>query len=195
MDTKRLESFSDAVLAIILTIMVLELKVPHGATVAVLRPLFPEFLSYLLGFIYIGIYWSNHHYLLHFCLQPTGSVLWANLHLLFWLSLLPFVTGWMGQNHFAPLPTVVYGLILLAASLAYLLLQAAIIRAPGSTLKAAVGRDWKGRMSAVIYLAGIGAALMAPRLGQLAFVLVAVLWLVPDRRLERALPPVSVAKS
>lgn len=188
MDARRLELFSDAVLAIILTIMVLDLKVPHGADLEDLRPLFPVFLSYVLGFVYVGIYWNNHHYLLHFCPQVTGTVLWANLHLLFWLSLFPFVTAWMGENHFASYPTAVYGVVLFAAGVAYEWLHEAIVRAPGSTLKAAVGIDWKGRLSTLAYLLGIGATFIDARLGQLVFVVVAVLWLVPDRRLVRALP-------
>lgn len=188
MDTKRMELFSDAVMAIILTIMVLDLKVPHGATFEDLEPLLPVFLSYVLGFVYVGIYWNNHHYLLRFCRQVTGTVLWANLHLLFWLSLFPFVTGWMGENHFAPLPTAIYGVVLFAAAVAYVGLHEAILRTPGSTLKAAVGVDWKGRVSLAIYLVGIGATFLQARLGQLAFVVTAAWWLIPDRRLVRALP-------
>ncbi len=187
MDTKRLEFFSDAVLAIILTIMVLDLKVPHGATADDLRPLLPVFLSYVLGFIYIGIYWNNHHFLLHFCAQPTGAVQWANLHLLFWLSLLPFVTGWMGENHFAMLPTALYGLVLFAAGVAYLILQEAIIRTPGSRLGEVLAVDWKGRLSPIVYLIGVGATFVAAGLGQLAYVIVAAIWIVPDRRLVRGL--------
>jgi TMEM175 potassium channel family protein len=192
MDTTRMQTFSDAVLAIVLTIMVLELKVPHGADASALGPLLPVFLSYVLSFVYLGIYWSNHHHLfLQLRGRVTGGVLWANLHLLFWLSLLPFVTGWMGQNHFAPVPTAFYGGVLLAAALAYLVLQQAIILAegPGSPLKAAIGRDWKGKCSLALYLAGIGATLLRPWLGQLLFVAGAILWVVPDRRLE----PLSIA--
>ena len=180
--------FSDAFLAIILTVMVLELKVPHGVSAATLGPLLPVLLSYVLSFVYLGIYWSNHHFLLQVGGRVTGAVLWANLHLLFWLSLFPFAAGWMGQNHFAPLPTMVYGAVLFAASVAYLLLQWAIIIAQGegSTLKAAVGADWKGKVSPALYLAGVAATLLRPWLGQLLFVAVAALWLVPDRRLERS---------
>src|SRR6266850_5231891 len=174
-----LRHFSDAFMAIILTVMVLELKVPHGATAEALVPLFPVFLSYVLSFVYLGIYWTNHHYLLQVGGRVTGSVLWADLHLLFWLSLFPFVTGWMGQNHFARLPTVFYGAVLCLAAVAYLLLQRAIILAQGkgSTLKAAVGSDWKGKLSLGLYLAGIGATLLRPWLGQLLFVAGAALWL------------------
>jgi len=189
METTRLVSFSDAVLAIILTIMVLELKVPEGVTLDALAPVLPVFLSYVLSFVYVGIYLGNHHYLLQFCPRVTGSVLWANLHLLFWLSLFPFVTGWMGENHFAALPTAVYGGVLVAAALAYLLLQHAIIVAqrPATTLKTAVGEDWKGKVSLVLDLVGIGATVYRAWIGQLLFATAAVLWVVPDRRLERSL--------
>lgn len=189
METTRLVSFSDAVLAIILTIMVLELKVPEGVTPDALVPVLPVFLSYVLSFAYVGIYLGNHHYLLQFCPRVTGAVLWANLHLLFWLSLLPFVTGWMGENHFAALPTAVYGMVLVAAALAYLLLQQTIIIAqrPDTTLKTAVGADWKGKVSLVLYLIGIGATFYRAWIGQLLFATGAVLWVVPDRRLERSL--------
>ena len=187
--------FSDAFMAIILTVMVLELKVPHEATTAALVPLIPVFLSYVLSFVYLGIYWSNHHYLLQVGGRVTGLVLWANLHLLFWLSLFPFAAGWMGQNHFASLPTMVYGAVLFAAAVAYLLLQWAIIVAQGegSTLKAAVGADWKGKVSPALYLTGVAATLWRPWLGQLLFVAVAALWLVPDRRLERSVRELSPA--
>jgi uncharacterized membrane protein len=189
METTRLVSFSDAVLAIIVTIMVLELKVPEGVTLDALAPVLPVFLSYVLSFVYVGIYLGNHHYLLQFCPRVTGSVLWANLHLLFWLSLFPFVTGWMGENHFAALPTVVYGMVLVAAALAYLLLQHAIVVAqrPDTTLKTAVGADWKGKVSLVLYLVGIGGTFYRAGIGQLLFATGAVLWVVPDRRLERSL--------
>ena len=189
MDTTRLAGFSDAVLAIIITIMVLELKIPHGVTAETLAPLLPVFLSYVLSFVYVGIYWGNHHYLLQFCGWVGGKVVWANLHLLFWLSLLPFVTGWMGENHFAPLPTAVYGGVLLAAAVAYLLLQRAIIAGQGETeLRAAIGADWKGKVSLALYLVGIASTLFQAWVGQLLFATGAVLWLVPDRRLERSLP-------
>lgn len=188
MGKTRLEAFSDGVLAIIITIMVLELKVPHGDTLGTLAPLIPVFLSYVLSFVYIGIYWNNHH-MLHTVTRVTGPVLWANLHLLFWLSLLPFATGWMGENHFAPLPSAVYGLVLLAAAISYWLLQQAIIAAQGdsSVLRRAVGRDWKGKLSPVLYVLAIALTLFAAWAAQLIFVLVALLWLIPDRRIEHAL--------
>jgi uncharacterized membrane protein len=190
MDTPRLAGFSDAVLAIIMTIMVLELRVPHGATPEALAPLVPVFLSYVLSFVYIGIYWGNHHHLLHFCPRVGGPVIWANLHLLFWLSLFPFVTGWMGQNHFAPLPTAVYGAVLLAAAVAYLLLQRAIMVARGTdtAITAAIGADWKGKLSVALYLVGIAGTFFRAWVGQLLFAASAALWLIPDRRLGRALP-------
>ncbi len=189
MGKTRLEAFSDGVLAIIITIMVLELKVPHGDTLATLKPLIPVFLSYVLSFVYIGIYWNNHHHMLHTVTRVTGPVLWANLHLLFWLSLLPFATGWMGENHFAPLPSAVYGFVLLAAAISYWLLQQAIIASQGdsSVLRRAVGRDWKGKTSPVLYLFAIAMTLFAAWAAQLIFVLVALLWLIPDRRIEHAL--------
>lgn len=185
----RLEAFSDGVLAIIITIMVLEMKAPEGATLDALLPLAPSLLSYVLSFIYVGIYWNNHHHLLQACRRVTGSVLWANLHLLFWLSLLPFATRWMGNNHLAPLPSVAYGVVLLAAAIAYWLLQRRIIAADGSEslLRHALGVDWKGKLSPVLYLAGIGATLVDARLGQALYALVALLWLIPDRRIEHEL--------
>ena len=194
MDMTRMASFSDAVLAIIITIMVLELKIPHGVAPEALAPLLPVFLSYVLSFAYVGIYWGNHHYLLHFCRRVAGTVVWANLHLLFWLSLLPFVTGWMGENPFASFPTAVYGGVLLAAAVAYLLLQRAIIVAQGANtgLSTAIGADWKGKVSVALYLAGIASAFFRAWLGQLLFTAGAVLWLVPDRRLERSLPQTGV---
>jgi uncharacterized membrane protein len=190
MDTRRLEAFSDGVLAIIITIMVLELKVPHDATLAALQALWPVFLSYVLSFIYIGIYWNNHHHMLHVTRRVTGAILWANLHLLFWLSLLPFSTGWMGENEFASWPTVIYGLNLLACAIAYFFLERTIIRAEGvdGPLAKAVGRDLKGKLSPVFYIAGIAAALLwQPAAGMALFVAVALVWLVPDRRIERTL--------
>ena len=189
MGKTRLEAFSDGVLAIIITIMVLELKVPYGDTLDTLAPLIPVFLSYVLSFIYVGIYWNNHHHMLHTATNVTGPVLWANLHLLFWLSLFPFATGWMGENHFAPLPTAVYGFVLLAAAIAYWLLQQAIIAAQGdsSILRHAVGRDWKGKLSPVLYVLAILLTIVASWAAQLVFVFVALLWLVPDRRIERVL--------
>ncbi len=185
----RLEAFSDGVIAIIITIMVLEMKVPHGDTLATLLPLIPVLLSYVLSFAYVGIYWNNHHHLLHTCTRVSGGVLWANLHLLFWLSLLPFATGWMGENHFAALPTALYGVVLLAASIAYWILQQVIIALHGrdSVLKSAVGSDWKGKLSPLLYLAGIALSFPWPWIAQLLYVAVAVMWLVPDRRIEQAL--------
>jgi TMEM175 potassium channel family protein len=185
----RLEAFSDGVLAIVITIMVLEMKVPHDASPEGLRPLIPVFLSYVLSFIYIGIYWNNHHHMLHTCSKVTGGVLWANLHLLFWLSLLPFATGWMGENHFTALPTALYGLVLLAAAIAYWILQQTIISAQGtsSALREAIGSDWKGKLSPVLYVCGIALAFVTPWLATVAYAAVACLWLVPDRRIERRL--------
>jgi len=185
----RLEAFSDGVLAIIITIMVLEMKVPHGNSLETLAPLVPVFLSYVLSFVYVGIYWNNHHHMLHTCQRVTGPILWANLHLLFWLSLLPFVTGWMGENHFEAMPSLLYGLVLLAAAIAYWLLQQAIIASQGaqSALRAAVGKDRKGKLSPLLYLVGMGLACVWPPLAQLMYVLAALIWLVPDRRIERAL--------
>jgi uncharacterized membrane protein len=185
----RLEAFSDAVIAIVLTIMVLDLKVPHGVTPDALLPVLPVFLSYVLSFVYIGIYWNNHHHMLHTVHAVTGAILWANLHLLFWLSLFPFATGWMGENHFAPVPSACYGVVLLMAAIAYLLLQTVIIRSQGddSLLGRAVGRDWKGKLSPVMYLAGVAAAAWSPALSQAVYAFVALVWLVPDRRIERIL--------
>jgi uncharacterized membrane protein len=176
-------------MAIIITIMVLELKVPHGEDAETLAPLLPVFMSYVLSFVYVGIYWNNHHHMLHACNRVTGGILWANLHLLFWLSLFPFVTGWMGENHFAALPTALYGGVLLAAAMAYFILQQTIIAAqgPGSQLKAAIGGDWKGKLSPFVYVVGIVSTLWWPRVAQALYVAVALLWLVPDRRIERSL--------
>jgi TMEM175 potassium channel family protein len=185
----RLEAFSDGVIAIIITIMVLELKVPHLATADALLPLLPVFLSYVLSFVYVGIYWNNHHHMLHASTKVSGAVLWANLHFLFWLSLFPFATGWMGENHFAAVPSALYGGVLLMAAVGYWLLQQSIIKVEGrsSTLRSAVGRDWKGKLSPLLYLLAIGATAWLPWVAQAIYVLVAVLWLVPDRRIERAL--------
>ena len=185
----RLEAFSDGVLAIIITIMVLEIKAPEGATLDALAPLAPSLLSYVLSFICVGIYWNNHHHLLQAGKRVTGSVLWANLHLLFWLSLLPFATRWMGDNHLAPLPSMAYGVILLASAIAYWLLQRRIIAADGheSTLRQALGSDWKGRLSPLLYLVGIAATVFNARLGQAFYTLVALLWLIPERRIEHEL--------
>src|SRR6476469_6807714 len=185
----RLEAFSDGVIAIIITIMVLEMKVPHGDRLQDLLPLLPVFLSYALSFIYVGIYWNNHHHMLHTCSVVTGAMLWANLHLLFWLSLFPFATGWMGENDFAALPTALYGVVLLMAAIAYYLLQQTIIRAqgPDSLLRTAVGRDWKGKLSPVLYLVAIVAALFTPWVAEAILVAVALIWLIPDRRIEHVL--------
>lgn len=190
MGTTRLEAFSDGVLAIIITIMVLELKVPHGADLDSLVPMVPVFLSYVLSFIYVGIYWNNHHHLLHTAQRVKGGMLWANLNLLFWLSLFPITTAWMGESHFAPLPSAAYGLVLLMAAIAYWLLQQCIIatEGPESTLARAVGRDWKGKLSPLIYLLAIPGAYVGPGIAQALYVLVALIWLVPDRRIERVLP-------
>jgi uncharacterized membrane protein len=189
MPRNRLEAFSDGVLAIIITIMVLELKVPQGTGLRALRPLVPTFLSYVLSFIYVGIYWNNHHHLFHSVQTVSGGILWANLHLLFWLSLFPFATGWVGQNHFAATPTAVYGAVLLMAAIAYYILQCAIIAKHGrdSLLASAIGRDWKGKLSPVLYLIAIPLAFLTPWISQGLYVLVALIWLVPDTRIERAL--------
>jgi uncharacterized membrane protein len=185
----RLEAFSDGVLAIIITIMVLEMKVPHGEDFAALAPLLPVFLSYVLSFVYVGIYWNNHHHMLHAAHRISGGILWANLHLLFWLSLFPFVTGWMGENHFAALPSALYGLVLLMAALAYWILQRQIIATEGnnSLLARAVGKDIKGKLSPVIYAVAIPMAFVNQWVSQCLFVFVALMWLVPDRRIEKVL--------
>lgn len=187
MKTGRLEAFSDGVLAIIITIMVLELKVPHGETFKDLAPLLPVFLSYVLSFVYLGIYWNNHHHMLHATQRVTGAILWANLHLLFWLSLFPFVTGWMGENHFAAVPMALYGVVLLMAAIAYFVLQHAIIASQSgdSLLAKAVGRDLKGKLSPVFYASAIIAAFFEPWVAGGIYVFVALMWLVPDRRIER----------
>jgi len=191
MSNSRLEAFSDGVIAIIITIMVLELKVPHGADLTALVPLMPKFLSYVLSFIYVGIYWNNHHHMLHLCEKVTGRILWANLHLLFWLSLFPVTTDWIGENPFAAAPSVLYGLVLLMAAVAYWMLQQLIIAAqgPDSLLEKAVGSDWKGKTSPILYSIGIAAAFRAPTVAQGLYVLVALMWLVPDRRIENVLVP------
>ena len=185
----RLEAFSDGVIAIIITIMVLEMKVPHGESLASLLPLLPVFLSYVLSFVYVAIYWNNHHHMLHAATKASGAVLWANLHLLFWLSLFPFATGWMGENHFAAMPSALYGVVLLMAAIAYWILQQAIIACQGETsvLSTAVGRDWKGKLSPLLYLIAIVSTFRVPWLAQGVYVFVALLWLVPDRRIEHAL--------
>ncbi len=185
----RLEAFSDGVLAIILTIMVLEIKVPHGAGFAALQPLLPKFLSYVLSFIYVGIYWNNHHHMLQSTKTINGTIQWANLHLLFWLSLVPVVTGWMGENHFAPATLATYGVVLLMAGVAYWMLQSRIIAhdGPNSTLAYAIGRDVKGLSSPPLYCAGIAASFWHPWLAGAIYVVVALMWLVPDQRIERTL--------
>ena len=184
----RLEAFSDGVIAIIITIMVLEIKVPHGTEWSDLQPLLPVFLSYVLSFVYVGIYWSNHHHMLHTVQHVTGRILLANLHLLFWLSLLPFATGWMGENHFVVLPSVLYGLVLLACAASYWMLQRAIIHAhgPDSTLAQAVGKDRKGWLSLMLYLLAIPLNFSRPKLALGLYVFVAFMWFVPDRRIERS---------
>ena len=189
MGKNRLEAFSDGVLAIIITIMVLELGAPHGDSISDLLPLLPTFLSYVLSFLYVGIYWNNHHHLLHTVHPVTGSILWANLNLLFWLSLFPFATAWMGETRFAPWPALTYGVVLLMAAIAYEILQARIVATEGkqSALAQAVGQDWKGKASLTCYLVAIGTALFWPWLAHILYVVVALLWLIPDRRIERVL--------
>lgn len=189
MNKDRLEAFSDGVIAIIITIMVLELKVPHEANLAALGPLFPVFLSYILSFINLGIYWNNHHHLLQAIRHVNGKVLWANLHLLFWLSLIPFVTAWAGENNFAPLPVAFYGIVLLFAAIAYWILTNALIARHGknSTLATALGRDFKGKLTIVIYVVAINLAFVKSWIACLLYVLVTVMWLIPDRRIEKAL--------
>jgi uncharacterized membrane protein len=189
MQTNRLEAFSDGVIAIIITIMVLELRPPHGADLAALRPLLPVLVCYLLSFVYLGIYWSNHHHLMHAVQRVNGASLWANLHLLFWLSLIPFATAWMGENHFSAWPVALYGVLLSLCGVAYSILTRVLIAADveGSTLAAAVGSDLKGILSVVIYLVAIAASLVIPSVSLALYVLVALIWLVPDRRIERVL--------
>jgi len=183
----RLEAFSDGVIAILITIMVLELRVPQGADLAALLPLVPIFLSYVLSFVYLAIYWNNHHHLFQVVMQVKGRVLWANLHLLFWLSLIPFVTAWMGENNFAAWPVALYGVVLLLAACAYFLLVRSLLALHGkdSTLAVAVGNDFKGKISIVIYAAAIPLALIVPLVACVSYVLVAVIWFIPDRRIER----------
>jgi uncharacterized membrane protein len=185
----RLEAFSDGVIAILITIMVLELRVPHGTDLAALQPLLPVVLTYVLSFVMLGIYWNNHHHLLHATARVTGGVLWANLHLMFWLSLMPFVTGWMGENHFAPLPTAAYGVVQLCAALAWTILQSVIIRADGPTsrLARAVGHDRKGKLSLLMYAAAIPLAFVHQAISDVLYVGVALVWLIPDRRIESTL--------
>ena len=189
MKPRRIESFSDGVLAIIITIMVLELHAPHSAEWIALRPALPAFLSYVLSFVYLGIYWNNHHHMLHCTRRVTGPILWANLHLLFWLSLFPFVTGWMGENHFAPAPTALYGAVFLMAAIAYWILQNTILASegPDSLLAQAVGPDRKGKISPILYLIAIPSAFLSPWIACAIYVVVALMWIVPDRRIERAM--------
>jgi uncharacterized membrane protein len=188
MTSTRLEAFSDAVIAILMTIMVLELKIPHGTDLAALQPLLPIFLTYVLSFIYLGIYWNNHHHMLQATKSVNGKVLWANMHLLFWLSLVPFVTGWMGENHFAPLPTAIYGVVLLCAAIAYTILQSTIVHhhdGKNELLALAIGRDVKGKLSVVLYIVAIAAAFLHQAISHTIYVAVALIWLIPDRRIER----------
>lgn len=187
MGKSRMEAFSDAVIAIIITVMVLEMKAPAGVEVAALRPVLPVFLSYVLSYVYLGIYWNNHHHMLHVTPSVSGGILWANLHLLFWLSLIPFVTAWMGENYRAPTPAALYGVVLLMAAIAYVILQRAIIakQGPDSVLARAVGRDVKGKISPILYALAIPAAYVRTWLAGGIYVLVALIWLIPDRRIER----------
>ncbi len=189
MHTTRLEAFSDAVIAIIMTIMVLELKIPHGTDWSTLSPLVPLFLAYVMSFLYLGIYWNNHHHMFHATQHVDGRVLWANMHLLFWLSLVPFATGWMDENHFAALPTALYGIILLLSAISYFIVQQTIIAHHGtnSILKQALGNDWKGKSSMVIYLVAIPLAFVHSWIALTLYALVALMWLVPDSRIERKL--------
>jgi len=189
MGKNRLEAFSDSVIAVIITIMVLEMKVPHGEGIEILAPVIPVFLSYVLSFVYLGTYWNNHHHMLHVCHKVTGRMLWANLHLLFWLSLIPFSTGWMGENHFASAPSALYGVVLLMAAIAYWRLQQQIIasQGPDSILKKAVGGDWKGKLSPILYAVAIPVAFWWQWVSLTLYVLVVLLWLIPDRRIENIL--------
>jgi len=189
MGKNRLEAFSDGVLAIIITIMVLEMKVPHGADFDALRPLWSVFLSYVMSFVYLAIYWNNHHHMMHVTKNVSGGILWANIHLLFWLSLVPFVTGWMGENHFARMPTALYGVVLLMAGISYYILQTLIVRTNGrdSLLAQAIGRDVKGKISPVLYMIAIVGSMVYSWIGWAIYVFVALMWLVPDRRIERAI--------
>jgi uncharacterized membrane protein len=189
MGKARLEAFSDGVLAIIITIMVLELKVPEGASLEALAPICPKFFAYLVSFIYVGIYWNNHHHLLHTVKKVDGWIMWANMHLLFWLSLVPITTGWIGETQAAKWPSVAYGVILFMAGIAYLLLQRAIVHADGgeSTLQRAIGEDWKGKLSGVGYAFAVAAAFFDPRISIVIYIAIAIVWLVPDRRITRTL--------
>ncbi len=186
MEKNRLEAFSDGVLAVIITVMVLEMKVPHGSELRALQPVLPVFVTYVLSFIYLGIYWNNHHHLLKAARRINGTIMWANLHLLFWVSLFPFVTGWMGENHFTPIPSALYGTVLLLAALAYYILQNLIVAEEGrdSTLAHAIGRDLKGKLSPVLYSLGIAASFLRPWIAGCIYIFVALMWLIPDRRIE-----------
>ena len=189
MEKGRLEAFSDGVFAILITILVLELKIPHGADWEALRPMIPVFLTYILSFVFLGIYWNNHHHMLYVTEAINGGILWGNLHLLFWLSLIPFVTGWMGENHFAPVPVAAYGVVMLFSAIAYTTLQTLLIahHGPDSKLAAATGTDWKGKLSVLFYVLAIPAAFLHPGISEALYVLVALMWLPPDRRIEAAL--------
>ncbi len=191
MSKERLLAFTDGVIAIIITIMVLELKVPHDVSLAALAAVTPIFLSYVLSFVYVAIYWNNHHHFFHLVHKVDGAVLWANMHLLFWLSLIPFATGWMGENHFAELPTAIYGIALLMPALAWFVMERTLIRKEGrdSALAGAIGRDFKGKISPVLYISGVAVAFFDTRLADAIYVLVALVWLVPDRRIERTIRP------
>src|SRR6476646_3039246 len=187
MTKSRMEAFSDGVIAVIITVLVLELKVPHDESLEALTPLIPVFLSYVLSFIYVGIYWNNHHHMLHATRRVSGPVLWANLHLLFWLSLIPFATAWMGENHFAAVPVAVYGVVLVCAAIAYFIMTRTLLRIHprDSTLATALGRDFKGKISIMIYLAAISLSFVKSWLAAALYVLVEIIWLVPDRRIEK----------
>jgi len=190
MNKTRLEAFSDAVIAIIMTIMVLELKIPHGVDLNALRPLLPAFLAYVLSFVYLGIYWNNHHHMLQATKLVSGKILWANMNLLFWLSLVPFATGWMGENHFAPLPTAIYGFFLLMAAVSYAILQSAIVRhhkGENELLARAVGNDFKGKFSLVCYVVAVGMAFVQENVSHILYVIVALMWIIPDRRIEKTI--------
>ena len=191
MDRDRLTAFTDGVLAVIITIMVLEMKPPHGASFEDLLELLPTFLSYILSFIYVGIYWNNHHHFFHLVGKVDGGILWANMHLLFWISMIPFATAWMGENHFAAIPTALYGISLLMPAIAWYIMQSVIIRrqGPQSLLRHALGRDFKGKLSPVLYLTGVGLAFVNPWMADLMYLAVAMMWLIPDQRMEKNVAP------
>lgn len=195
METNRLEAISDGVFAVIMTLMVLEMKVPHGSDLHALEPVLPVFLTYVLSFIYLGIYWNNHHHLVKAAPCINGAIMWANLHLLFWLSLFPFVTGWMGDNHFTPIPSALYGAVLLLAAIAYYILQTLIVAVCGghkSKLAAALGNDWKGKLSPLLYVLGIAISFFQPWIANGIYAVAALIWLIPDRRIERLVTEKSV---